>query len=131
MSHLNEAIYSRLAGYSGLTALVGTKICAMRLTEGVTGQAVAFEKIDVIVDHAFNTTANLLGVRYRFHCYGTTSAEAIAVAEQLRACLDGFIGTILSVRIWGILFLDNFDGYDPDAELYDSSNDFRAWHTAT
>lgn len=129
MSIIDEAIVYKVQNDSGLSALIGKKFYPLRMTQGAVPPAATYTKIDVISEHAYSTSATLFGTRYRFSALAKTAKEAKTIAIAFRTCFDGFSGTILSLKIWGVLYLDEFESYDPDAELIEISVDFRVWHT--
>lgn len=125
---IESALSSRLLADTDLTDLISTRLWPMRVRQGADTPHVAFYKVDTLTDHAYNTSDNLVGSRFRFDCFAKEMKVAKTVAEIIRTSLDAYKGTILSETIYGILYLDEFDGYDDDTELFITSIDFRVWH---
>jgi len=50
MTVLDESLHSYLTTYSGLTALVSTKVYPFKMPEGVTLPCVTFQRIDTPID---------------------------------------------------------------------------------
>jgi len=97
MTVLDESIYSYLANYSGLTALVSTRIYAFQIPQGATLPCVTFQRIDTprTLTHDSSGIGNeLANPRFQFDVWATTYASAKAINEQIRAALNGKTGLI-------------------------------------
>lgn len=96
---MEEAVYSRLSTFAGLTALVSTRIFPDRAPEGQVFPLVTFQRISTSRPSAFGVDAGLAIVRIQVVGWATTKASALAIAKQLRAALRRWRGTVLGVVI--------------------------------
>lgn len=121
-------INGRLGGYTGLTALVSTRIYAVRLPQNVTLPAVSFQVISA--PRFSNFGADTGDVRYRIQVDCWTSAPhgasggPDAVAAQVRAALQRYNGG----SIQDVFIEDERDGgFDDEADLFRSILEFTVW----
>lgn len=98
---IEAAVTDHLTDDSGLTALIGSNFfpgCLPQRTAGTSRiPAVVFS---VVANQHVRTLGGPTGVariRLRFDCFAVTQATSTAIAEAIRAALDGVSG--------------NFDGY--------------------
>lgn len=128
--YVHEAIRLRLLADADVTAIT-ENIYRGYLSQNVTYPAVAYrspdnERVDATLDEF-----NALGLRrLEFTFFSTTNKAnggidtADALDRAIRACLEGFVGTITdtdaspdeSVDIQGIFHANTFDGYDDKTE---------------
>lgn len=127
MAAVEAALVSKLQGDTAVAAVVAARIYPLLLTQGTALPAIVYQRLSSYGEHANDTNSTLISSRIRFDCYGKTYTDAKNLAIKVKTCLDGFIGLILSVHIDGILFVDEFDSYDEDAELVVVGVDFRIW----
>lgn len=128
MANIEASLVSLLLSYSSVSDLIGTRIYPVMMTQGATMPAIVYNRINTYGEHANQTTATLITSRFRFDCYANTMIEAQDLASKVKTSLDAFIGTILSVPIEGILYADEFDGYDEDSDLAVVGVDFKVMH---
>lgn len=129
MSVINEAIYSRLSADANIMAIVGTRIFPSKATQNQPPPLIMYFRVDTVPATALNTASTFMASRFQFDCWHKTEIGAETLAEKVKTSLDGFIGTILGITIGGIVFLDQFDDYDDDAELYRVGQYFRILHS--
>lgn len=127
MAAVETALVYQLQNDSAVGAVVDARIYPLLLTQGSELPAIVYQRLSTYGEHANDTNSTLISSRIRFDCYGKTYSDAKNLAIKVKACLDGFIGLILTVHIDGILFVDEFDSYDEDAELVVIGVDFRIW----
>lgn len=109
-------------------AAVTTTFSPLILAQPTDLPAIVYTRINTIPETANATTSTLMGSRIRFDCYAKTIIAAKELAQKVKGCLDGYIGTILGNAIDGIIYLDEYDSFDTDAELPVVGVDFRVWH---
>ncbi len=93
---LENALYTYLSTYAGLTTLTSTRIYPNDLPKQPTYPAVVYELMDGDAYLAMGARPGISFSTYRFNCYATTKSGAVAVAKQIKAALDyktGSIGT--------------------------------------
>lgn len=69
-----------------------------------------------------------MGSTFQIDSWAKTALGAADLATKCRSGLDGLRGSILGIRVDGVLFLDEFSDYDDDANLFRVSQDYRFWH---
>lgn len=90
---INEALYSYLTGYAGLSGLVGTRLYIDFLPQSPTYPAIAYQHVSEEEIDTFNQpSSTLIAVTYQFSCYGTTRKSSLAVAKQLRLAFKNYSG---------------------------------------
>lgn len=92
---MEEALYSYLSGYAGLTALVGTRIYPEMLPDSPTYPAVSYSRVSTRRERTL-TIPSVAAVEARFQCscWGERYADAKAVAVQIKAALQDFQGVM-------------------------------------
>lgn len=129
--NLEQSLYARLAAYSGLAALVSTRIYPVLLPQEPTLEAVTYQRINTPTDMTMSGD-NARNPRFQVTAWAETYAEAKAVAAQIVACLEGFAGELGGsggVQTT-ISMLNQIDLVDPDTGWYYTVTDFALWHNA-
>lgn len=96
---IDSALYTRLSGYAGLSALVSNRIYPAPIPQNATYPLCTYQEIDRIPIHVMGGTAGIVHIRYQIDSWATTLAAAKAVAAQVEAALDNYAGTSDSVVI--------------------------------
>lgn len=128
MSLIDEALRNRLINDANVTALVAQRIYLIRAPQGATMPCLTFQKIDTVPTHAYATTSRLENSRFQFDSWAKTPSESKSLADKVKSSLDGYIGVILGVTIYGILLATEIDYYEQDAELFRVGMDFKVLH---
>jgi len=131
MATLEEGLISYLKGYTGLTALVSTRIYHMTKPQTVSYPCVTFQRIDTPFIHTMQTngaTGNLITPRFQFDAWASTYSAAKAITDQLRAALNGKTGSIgtapYTVTIRSSLQSTERPSFDALVEMYRSMSEF-------
>lgn len=115
---LEQALFARLSGYSGLTSLTSTRIYFMEAAAKPTAPYVVFEvDDDEEQGHAMGVDVAPRRAFCRFYCFGATSDAARAVADQLVAALRRYTGTHGDVTIQDCYIRGNRGLVDDAAKL--------------
>lgn len=93
MGTIDSALYTRLSGYAGLSALVSTRIYPPPVHQNEAAPYVTYQEISRVPIHGMGTTHTLTDIRYQIDCWAETLAGAKAVAKQVKAALDNYHGT--------------------------------------
>lgn len=129
MAEIGEVIYSKLTGYAGLSALVGSRVYPSQLPQRVTLPAITYFRVTT----TFVTTrdnggrASLERPRIQFDCWGETRKQARAVAAELRYALATF-PQASGPRVDVALPANDFDDYEPDTQRHRVILDAFIWH---
>ena len=133
---LEAALYTRLSGYAGLTALVGTRIYPNIAPQSVQSPFVTYSRISTTRESAMGADTGLVHVRVQVDCWAAAGpnddgyADVKAVAAQVRAALQRYDATVGSVVIQDIMLdseQDLFDAADP-VRYHRTSLDFMVHH---
>lgn len=118
---IEGAIYARLSNYSALAALVSDRIYPVHLPQDSALPAVVFQKVSGIPVPALVADTDLIEARYQVTCIAESYDAATgvkAVADQVRAALRRYKGTLDSTKIEDVQIIDETDLYDDDDKLY-------------
>lgn len=115
MPQLEEALYARLSGFAGLSALVGSRIYPLRAPQTAALPLVVFQRISTIRWSAFGSDTGLARPRIQVTAWATTAMAAKSVKEQVRAALQRWRGTVAGVEILDATIADERDQYDQEA----------------
>lgn len=125
---IEEAIVAYLTTYSGLSALISTRLYPLRLPENPTYPAVTYQRISGPRVQSHSGPSGLAFPRFQFDCYGTSYLGSKAVEKQVRAALEGYKGTMGMVNVSSALSQDDRDFYDPNTRIWRVSIDFIIGH---
>lgn len=122
----HKAVGARLAGFAGLTALVGTRIVPGVLSTKATYPAVTYIGISSSIEVGPTTNPGLSQARVQVTSFGRTRLEALTVAAQVRLALDRLRKTTSGgVTVDDCFFLSEVDLFDDDAQIYYLASDYR------
>ena len=131
---ITKAIYSRLANYAGLTALVGTKVYSIKVPQGtalpyVVVQTISRRRVSAMGDDIGHVESRVQVSTFADK-YDNASTGAKQIAAQVRAALQRFSGTVESVVISDIYLEGESDLYDPEPEtgVYHIPLDCMVWY---
>lgn len=105
-----------LTDQSALYSAVNARIYPEKLPQKPTLPALTYSQVSAVRVRDLSGPAYKARRRISFSCWGTTHAQAHAVAEILRQTLDDFYGTSWGDVVVGHVMLDNeFDLFDEEA----------------
>jgi len=128
---INDALYSYLSTYAGLSALISTRIYPDILPQSPTVPAITYQSISKVREHLFRADSTLVKSRYQFSCFGNTRSSSKAVAKQIRFALQNYSGTMGGtggVIVNAVEIDGEDDNYESDTKLYSTMLDFLIWH---
>lgn len=118
---IQEAIYARLTGFAGLSALIATRAYYRLLPQDPAYPALTYVKISETRDSAMGSDSGLVHARFQFDVYDTDADSVRNVTEQLRQALERYRGTFVVNSVtqnWQDTFIDNVQ--EPGPELVDA-----------
>lgn len=134
MSAVEIGLVSYLKAYAGLTALVSTRVYPFMIPQGATLPCVTYQRIDTpryLAHGDAGATGTLARPRFQLNAWAATLSEAMAVAYQLRAALNGKTGSIgtspNAVTVRAILVDNEMQDYEPETELFRVITDYLVW----
>lgn len=131
MASIEEAIATKILATSAITAIIGTRFHWFKLEQSAAYPAIIGLVVDKVPAQALGTQSTAFAARVQFDCYAKNATTAKSLANELRKALDALDATVASTRIYGTLFLSEFDVFESDTELYRISSDFRFLYTQT
>lgn len=114
------------------TANIGDRMYPDTLPQQPTLPAISYQVISETRRATMRGPDDLSRVRVQVDCWANTSIEAHAVADSVRAALDGFKGPMgsaspIEAAAVGIFAVNAFSSYEPEARIYRVSRDFFVW----
>lgn len=125
---IEEALYSYLSTYAGLTASVGTRIYPNVIPSDASLPAVAYQRISTARVRSHEGPSNLSHTRIQFTCVADSYSAVKSVADQIRAALDGYRGTMSTLRVDGVSIENEIADYVETSDLYIQRLDALIWH---
>lgn len=130
---MDEALTSLLLASATLTALIGegtgSRLYWDVIAQGKASPAVALYKISAIPDHTHRGPSGLVQSRVQIDCRAKTRAAALEVSRVIEALLDGYSGTVGTIRFGSILKdgeRSSFDKTEAEA-FFVISTDYMIW----
>ena len=124
---IGDAIFQRLNGFAGLSALVSGRIYPARPPQNATRPYVVYhEQAPIDLAPEINESGDLVQSRFQIDAWAETASAAKAVGQQVRLALRDFSGTAAGVRIDDIRAEGGFDDFDEEVTpvLFRRSQDF-------
>jgi hypothetical protein len=129
MAELADAIYSRLTGFAGLSALVVSRVYPVNLPQNPAVPAVTYQKIGGESEQGMAADHGMTHPLVQFDCFAATYSAAWAVARQVRNALERWSGSEAGVTILDTLIeREGQDIYEDDVKLFRVSMDYTIWH---
>lgn len=91
-----QALYARLTGHAGLSALIGTRLYPNVAPQNATMPYGVYQRISGPRDYHLGGSSRFLQALIQVSWVGGTYASAKACAEQARLAMDGYSGTVTS-----------------------------------
>lgn len=124
---LETELRARLAADAGVSALVAARIYPLRLPQTPVYPALTYRRVSGLGVHNLSGAAGRGRSRIQVDCWAETYLGAQALAAAARASLDGFNGTLVTLR--AVIFRENeLDDFEDAPELYRVIQDWRISH---
>ena len=128
MAAIEDAIYTRLSGFSGLTALTSTRIYPGELPPNVNidedfPDSVVYFPVSGERISAMGSDTGLVRERFQFDGWSRTYDGANAIREQLRLALQRWRGTVATVVIQDTFIVGRHYRFDAVAALHGAGHD--------
>lgn len=128
---LEEALYSYLSGYAGLSSLVSNRVYPVLLPQDCQLPAVTYQRVSGPRVHCQGGDPGIAHPRIQVSCWAVTYSAARSIAAQVIAALQDFTGTMGGtggVTVQASFLDDDADLYDPETQTYHVPVDFVIWH---
>ena len=123
-----DGIYNRLSNYSGLTALVSTRIHPEPAPQNITDPFVTYQRISTERISNLGSDTGMVVSRFQMSAWSQTKDTSVSVAEQVRAAFQRYSGTNSSVVFNDAYISNETENYDPETEYHQVAIDFEIWH---
>jgi len=132
MSSIDESLVTILQASSAVTALAGQRIYPLRALQTAVKPFVLYQRISSVRQHSHDGPSGLARPRFQVRCVAGSYGQSRQLADAVRNTLDGYSGTVGSVRIDGIIFQNEIDtddvALDAEASTYSVLQDYFVWH---
>jgi hypothetical protein len=131
---IKDAIYARLASWSGLTALVGTRIYPTQADQRAPRPYVTFFEIKADGPvHVMAALPTLDSTLIQFDAWGETQEATMEISEQIVAAMRGFTGHMGATDgpyVSSCLDKASWDLFEGDSKTYHRAVEFNIYHDA-
>ena len=114
--NLEEALTAYLLSRSALTALIGRRLFYDELPQGTEHPAVVCQAIDNIPINTHDGRSTFESPNYQWTVYAVSRASARTVAEQLKAALCDYSGTMSGLTIQYIRLINDIASTEKSAD---------------
>ena len=116
MAEIEEALKTRLLANTALTALVSTRINADFIPPKTALPCVVFIKVSDVKDHTLTGQLELEHPVFQVSAYASTKSAARSVANQIKASLLDFSGTLSGITVQLIRLLNEMSSAETSGE---------------
>jgi hypothetical protein len=113
-----EALTAYLLTQTGLTALIANRIYPDEAPEGETLPYVVYINISDVKDHLFTGQQTLERPVYQYTVYAADKDAASDVAEQIKAALSEYSGTMSGITVQYIGLMNELASRDRELKIY-------------
>lgn len=135
MADMLRALYDKMVTVSSITDLVGTRIYLSEAPQRATLPFITYRSVSSQHDRSFEGRSRLVRSRVQMDAYDKTTARAgrlsvVAIANAVRAGLDGFRGTVSGVAFKAVMVQGDQDLTEPGTRVARRTFDLMIWHDA-
>ena len=116
-----EALFSYLKSFQGLSSLVGERIYPLVIPQKASLPAVTYQRVSAVRQHALQMDTGYTTQMYQISCWSKSYAQSWHIASQLRLSLQNFSGVMggaEGVHIDAVLLEGEMAGFEPDTNTY-------------
>ncbi len=133
MAEVEQGIYARLTGQSGVTNLISTRIYPGVAPLNATLPYIIYFKVSGPRVHAMKSDPGLAYPRIQVSTWSTSYSQSKAIALQIRTALQDFSGSTGGISFKRIFFENEYDLPEVDLQAnktyHHITQDFIAWHS--
>lgn len=108
-------LHARLTTYTGMSALVGTRVFPLLMPQNVTLPAITYQRISGTAQHG---SSNIREARYQINIWGATYASVQGIATVVRAALEEWTAGDAGVLIRMVRIVNEQDDYEDDSRTF-------------
>lgn len=127
MADVAQAVRTRLTEHAGTAALIGTRAWFDMLPQNPTLPASIVQQISGPRNSAMGVDVAQFEARVQVKACASTRAGAKALAEQHRAALQRYGGTVASTVIHDCYLVDEDEMVEPEVGIYVVRQDYMPW----
>lgn len=119
MATIEECLLYELTHNAGVVAIASTRGYPLMVPLDTTLPAWAYQRISGIPDQTHEGPSGLVFGRFQITCLGDRYTQAVSLENAIRACLDGFTGTMGGaggLSVWASQVTNMQDGYGGNQE---------------
>jgi hypothetical protein len=121
---VGKALRTKILSYSGVSALIGTRMYPSALLQGATLPAVVYTKLSTPQNHTISDVTKLVHPTFQIDCYAATKDEADAVSNAIRySGICSYQGTTAGIYFCGTEISSG--EYDGDESPTDGNQEHR------
>jgi len=125
---IDSALYARLAGFAGLSALVSARIYPPPIPQDPTYPLVTYQQVSGNRGYVYGPNQDgFVWARFQLDSWAETLIGARALSEQVRLALSNYHGTSDSVVIDYIRIESEQQLFEEDVEKHRISQDYFVW----
>jgi hypothetical protein len=131
---IEAGLVYKLTNTAAIQTLISTRVYLEQIPQGATLPCLTYQRISTarLTAHDISGSAGTAHARFQFDAWATTYASAKAIADALRAALNGYKGTITSGADSVVVQAALIDGEssEPDVEagLARVRSDYFVWY---
>lgn len=124
MAQIEEALKTLITTSAAFVNAAALSVYPGHIPQDARLPAVAYQMISTQPDHAHDGPTGFMKRNFQFTIDAASYAEVKATAQALRRRLDGYQGTVDGIRIGGILWQNEYDGYNELSTLETVRQDY-------
>lgn len=125
---IEEGLYELLTMDTAVAALVGTRIYPLLVPQDADLPAMAYQRISGPRDHTHSGASGLAMARMQLTYLASSYAAVKALAEAVRAALDGLRGSMGEVTVGSCMLENEFDSWAAVFGLPTVRHDYLIWY---
>lgn len=118
-----QDVYTTLHGYSGVSALVSTRIYPGIMPQNPTYPAITVNQISMREHPSIDGRSDLRNPMIQIDAWDKTFSSAKTIMAQIQLAIDGS-------SLFKSIVINEYDGYEYDLLLYRSTVEFSIWAKA-
>lgn len=129
MSDIQDALFTRVTGVAGVTALIGTRMYpADSVPQDPTYPFLTYQRVSTQRESVSGSDIALVWARFQFDSFADTYDDAVALAAQVRAALQRYNGTVDGVVIQQVFMANELDDFEASVEKGRVIQDYIVWY---
>lgn len=120
---INNAIYSRLSGFAGLSAMVASRIYPVNAPQDALMPYVVYQRVSSVKIGLLASDTDIAEPRYQIDVYAGSYSSCRDTADQVVLAMQRWQGTEAGTVVMDTTIENDSDTYDNDLLTYNSTID--------